>query len=89
MGYSYCIAVNGEWLNEHIPYLRKNNWLYRFVCFCLGKSKSKLTYQEMFVLLYGLNRNKLGEKVAKEKAAKEILSIYKIHHKNKLPEGIY
>lgn len=78
-----------KWLNEKIPFLKKSNWLYKFVCVCMGKSNKKLSYKEMYLLLYGLNRSKVGEKKAKEKAMYKILDIYKFHHSNQLPTGIY
>lgn len=82
------INFNGTWLNEKIPFLKDGNRLYNIVCFCLGKHKNKMSYKEMYLFLYGLNKGKLGEKTAKEKALLRILEIYKSHHNNKLPEGI-
>jgi hypothetical protein len=76
-----------EWMEEPIECLERGNWLYRFVCFFLGKRKKKLTYQEMYMLLYGLNKGKLGEKESKKAAMNRILEIYKWSH-NKLPNGI-
>ena len=82
-------GIDEEWMDEPIPYLKDGNWLYRFVCFCMGRRKKKLTYKEMYLLLYGLNRGKLGNGKAKEKAMSRILAIYKSHHDNNLPKGVY
>lgn len=72
------------WLKEEIPYIKNSNWLYKIVCFFKGKRK--LTYEEMFLILYGINKGHLGEKEAKRKALERILIIYKEHHNNKLPD---
>lgn len=78
-----------EWLQEPIPRLNKMNWLYQLICFLMGKRKSKLTYENMYVLLYGLNRNSVEEeKHAKELAIARVLEIYKSLHDNKLPKGV-
>lgn len=78
-----------EWLQERIPKLDKMNWLYQFVCFFMGKRKNKLTYKDMYLLLYGLNRNKIkNEKEVKELSMLKVLEIYKSLHNNKLPNGI-
>lgn len=81
-------GISEDWLNETIPCLKDGNWLYKIVCFCLGRRKKKLSYKEMYMLLYGLNRNKIGNGKAKEEALKRILVIYKSHHNNRLPEGV-
>ena len=49
--------------------------------------KRKLTYKDLFLLLYGVNRNKMGDKEAKEFALYKIVEIYKSLN-NKLPKGI-
>lgn len=78
-----------EWLQERIPKLDKMNWLYQFVCFFMGKRKNKLTYKDMYILLYGLNRNNIkNEKEVKELSMLKVLEIYKSLHNNKLPNGI-
>lgn len=77
----------GEWLNETVVSVPYYNWLYKIVCFLFGKRKKKMTYQELFLLLYGLNRNKVGDKKAKEMALYKIVEFYKTIN-NKLPNGI-
>lgn len=79
---------NFEWFDETISKVEYCNWLYKIVCFCLGKRRKKLTYRDMFLLIYGLNRNKLGEKKAKEAAIIRIVQIYKYLHNNNSPKGI-
>lgn len=80
--------VDKEWLNETISSVDKCNWLYQILCFCLGKRKKKLTYQEFFLILYGINRKTLGEKKAKSLSMIRIIEIYKYLHNNKLPKGM-
>lgn len=77
-----------SWMNGKIPYLKKGNWLYRFCCFFLGKRKKKLTYKELYLILYGLNRKTIGEDKAKKQSLDRILQIYKDLHHNKLPKNI-
>ncbi len=73
------------WTKEIVETVPTKRWLYRIACFLQGKKK--MTYQEMFMLLYGINKKSLGEKAAKEFAAQKIIGIYEFNN-NKLPEGI-
>ena len=75
-----------EWLNEKVERVKGSNWLYRFMCFCL--CRKRLTYKQLFLIMYGLNKRRLGEKTAKQLALDRILEIYKSLHNNKLPEGV-
>lgn len=81
-------GLNTDWIKETIPKMEYCNWLYNFICFCLGKSKRKMTYEEMYVFFYGLYRKKHGEENAKEMALAQILNTYKYLHNNNLPNGI-
>lgn len=76
-----------EWMDETIDRLENGNWIYKMVCFFLGRRKKKMTYKEMYLLLFGLNKKDLGEEEAKKAALERILKIYK-HSHNKLPNGI-
>ena len=76
---------NLEWLNEKINAIPHNNGLYKFVCFFLGKKK--LSYKEMYLILYNINKNKLGEDSSKERCMKEIINLYKFNN-NKIPNSI-
>ena len=73
-----------SWTREEIERYPSPIWIYKVVCFMLHKKK--LTYQEMFMLIYGMNK-RLGEKKAKEYAMQKIIWIYEMNN-NKLPEGI-
>lgn len=75
---------NLTWMDETIERVPKLNWLYKFCCFMLFKAKKKMTYNEMFVLLYGLNRRKLGDLKAKHYALAQIALIYQFQN-NKMP----
>lgn len=74
-----------EWFEEKIEYIEGDKFLYKFVCFCLKGPKKRLSYKELYLLLYGLNRRHLGEKNAKTRAIERIVEIYKFHHDNNEP----
>ena len=73
------------WTTEKVDDVPSKRWLYKAVCFLIGRKK--LTYQEMFMLLYGINRKMLGDREAKEIASQRIIAIYEYNNK-KLPKGI-
>ena len=73
-----------EWMNETIERLEKNNGIYKFACFLIGR---KLTYKEMFMLLENINRKKMGEEGSRKFALYQVIKIYKFQNK-KLPDGI-
>ena len=75
-----------EWMNETLPNLKHGNWMYSIICFLIGRRKKKLSYKEYMMLLYELNRKKLGEKESKENAIIRALDLYKYHHNGNLPE---
>ena len=77
--------MNLVWLDEKIPKLRKSNWFYNLVCFILGKRKEKLSYKEYMMLIYEVNRVKLGEEKAKEIATIRAINIYQ-RLNGKLPD---
>lgn len=72
------------WINEKIERLEKNNGLYKFACFFIGR---KLSYKEMYMLLQNINRKKLGDEDSKKFALYQIIEIYKFQN-GKLPDGI-
>lgn len=74
-----------EWFEEKIEYIEGDKFLYKLVCFCLKGPKKRLSYKELYLLLYGINKHKLGEEKAKKKAMERILEIYKSHHNNNEP----
>lgn len=74
-----------EWFDEKIEYIKGDRFLYKLVCFCLKGPKKRLSYKELYLLLYGLNKHKIGHKNAKIKAVERIIEIYKSHHENNEP----
>lgn len=78
--------IDLKWIDEQLPSLTRGNWLYNVVCFLMGRRKKKLTYKEYMMLLYGLNRDALGEKKSKDRAINKVLELYKHHHNGNLPE---
>ena len=79
--------ISTEWLEETIEKVNNINWLYKLICFLLFKRKKKLTYKEMYLLLYGLNRRNIGDKEAKQLSMERIIKIYK-ENNNKYPKGL-
>jgi len=75
-----------NWMNERLPSLERGSWIYNAVCFLIGRRKKKLTYKEYMMVLYGLNRDALGEHKARERAINKVLELYKYHHNGELPE---
>lgn len=78
---------NNEWLNEKVIKMPYNNWIYKIICFLMGKRKKKMSYKEIFLILYGLNRKKYGEKESKEMSLYKTVEIYAFNNK-RLPKGM-
>lgn len=77
-----------NWFDEKIDKIKGDRFLYKLICFLIGGPKYRMSYKEMYLLLYGLNRKSLGEKEAKKKSMNRILEIYKTLHNNNLPKNI-
>lgn len=74
------------WMDEIVPSLERGNWLYKFICFFLGKRRSKMSYKEIYALIYELNKNNLGEEEAKKAAIIRVVELYKHHHNGEEPK---
>lgn len=74
-----------EWFDEKIEEIKDDRFLYKIICFLLGGFKHRLSYKELYLLLIGINRRKLGDEKAKIKAMERIIKIYKSHHNNNEP----
>ena len=86
---SLAVNMDLDWLDEKIPRLERGNWLYDLVCFLLGKRKTKLSYKEYMMILYGINRKTLGEHNAREKSIIRAIDVYKgLHNGDMPPTGI-
>ena len=75
-----------SWMDEKVTHVVNNNWMYRIICWFLGKKETKMSYKELYLLIYGLNKHRLGETQSKIYALAKIISIYKNLHNNKLPK---
>ena len=75
-----------EWFDEKIEYIKGDKFFYKVICFLLGGHKKRLTYKQVYLLLYGLNKSRFGEDKAKKLAASRILDIYASHHNNEYPK---
>lgn len=76
-----------DWFEERVPNVGKHNWIYNIVCFLLFSRRKKLSYKQIYLLIYELNKKNLGEKEAKELALIRVLDIYKYLHEGNMPEG--
>jgi len=68
---------NVEWMDEKVTKIKGHNFFYKVVCFFLGRWWKKLTYKDLFLLYYGVNRKSMGEHNSRKKALQSILKIYK------------
>lgn len=71
-----------KWMEEKVTKINGHNFFYHFVCFFLFRLRRKITYNDLFILYYGLHRNKMGEDNAKKKALQTVLKIYKENNGN-------
>ena len=76
-----------EWFNEPVEHFGKRQWMYNIVCRILRGRNRRLSYKELYLLLYGLNKNALGEEESKKRAMAKIIETYKREHNNNPPEG--
>ncbi len=77
-----------EWFDEKIEYIEGDRFIYKLVCFFLGGFKRRLSYKELYILLYNINKQKLGEENAKRLSMNKILKIYSHFHNNELPKEV-
>lgn len=75
-----------SWMDDTIEDFPGNKMLYKLFCFML--CKRRLTYANMYVFVYALNKNKYkdNELELKEKIVKDLAMIY-YHNNKKLPDG--
>lgn len=76
-----------DWMNERVEKTIQGNWLYKVICFLLGRRKSKLSYKELYLVLRTINESKLGEKEADRKSLKKVIETYK-YNNGTVPLGI-
>jgi hypothetical protein len=75
-----------KWMDETLEELPGGQKFYKFLCFLL--LKRRMTYSNMYVLTYALNKLKFknNELMLKEKILKDLATIYYYNNK-KLPDG--
>lgn len=78
--------INVSWMDETLEVFPGAQGIYRLCCCLLFKRR--MTYANMYVLLYALNKNnyKDNELELKEKIIKELAAIY-LYNNRKLPDG--
>lgn len=79
-------SINLEWLNEKIHEIKNHKFLYFFMRLCLFKLIRKLTYKDLYLIFYGIEKKKIGEKIAKKKALSRVLKVYMDNNDGKLPK---
>jgi hypothetical protein len=70
-----------EWMEETINKVPSNQLLYKFVCFCLGRRKKKISYKELYIFYTHVYGN---DEVNKKKALSILLNIYKYNKEQEL-----
>jgi hypothetical protein len=78
--------VDVSWLDEPLEVYPYGQGVYRFFCFLL--LKRRMTYGNVYVLTYALNKYKYkdNEIALKEKIIKDLAAIY-LYNNKKLPDG--
>lgn len=78
--------INVSWMNETIEELPEHQGMYKL--FCLIQLKRRMTYSDMYVFTYALNKNKYknNDLELKERIIKDLVLIYYYNNK-KLPYG--
>lgn len=77
-----------EWFDEKVENIKGDKFIYKTICFLLGGPKKRLSYKQLYLFLYGLNKRKLGEDDAKKFAISRIVDIYASHHDNNYPKEL-
>lgn len=73
------------WVKDEVRDVPVGKWIYRVACFFIGKKY--MTYEEMFLLFYGMYKNKIGPEAAQKEAVQRIIAIYE-HNNGIPPEGV-
>lgn len=75
-----------SWLDEPLEEFPGAQGMYRFFCCLL--LKRRMTYANMYVLTYALNKRKYkdNEIALKEKVIKDLAALY-LYNNNRLPDG--
>lgn len=65
-----------EWLDEIAVRKGTGPFQFRIAAFLTGRLSKGLTYRDVFFLVYGLNKRRLGENEAKRVAAEATIKLY-------------
>lgn len=78
--------VDIKWLDEEIKEFPSHKGIYKLLCLLL--LKKYLTYSNLYVLTYALNKNKFKNRQneLKDKIIKDLVKLY-LYNNNKLPYG--
>lgn len=84
IGNSAAVIAAGQdlrWMDEPAIGIGAPGWLKFMVRLFVARRRKDITYKEYFLILYGLNRGKLGDRPAKERAMRKVMEIYYKNHK--------
>lgn len=67
-----------KWTNDKLEKVPYKNWLYKL--FCYLTFRKRMTYKEMYLILYEINRETDGEEKAKKRAFERITEFYEYNN---------
>ena len=76
-----CIA----WMDEKVENIKAIPGVYKLACIMLGKKK--MSYKDLYLIAYGVNKDKLGEEKAKIEALNNVIKIYE-ENNGHLPDNV-
>lgn len=76
-----------KWFADTVENVPHGKTFFRICCRLLAGKGKKLTYKQLFMVLYGINKPRIGDEKARWYAINQILKTYKFNN-NKLPENV-
>lgn len=81
------IGINLSWLDEKVEAIDKHKMLYFFIRLFLFRLRRKLNYKELYLIFYGMEKDRNGEEIAKKIALNRTLKVYMDNNNGQLPNG--
>lgn len=72
-----------EWINEKAENIPGHKFMYFLIRLLTLSLRKKLTYKELFLVYYGIHREKIGDMEAKKLAFERIKQVYEDNKKEK------
>ena len=76
-----------KWFADTVENVPHGKTFFRICCRFLAGMGKKLTYKQLFMVLYGINKPRIGDEKERWYAINQILKTYKFNN-NKLPENV-